>query len=206
MDEKYNKKMQLSPYILAGWLLDGSAGPILKEVLLEIKNDRIAAIRGGMEKEFAGGDFLDLSDCTLLPGLVDCHVHLSMSGSSDPSVRELQLSASFSNAKQMIQKHLASNLCHGVVALRDGGDYGSHALRYKRELLYENSEAPEVKAAGRAWHAPGRYGRLMPGSPASFLAVRAEPGRLLETLRSPEKVYLKGIPIPPMHLERRRES
>jgi len=126
MDKKYNKKMQLSPYILAGWLLNGSAGPILKEVLLEIKNDRIAAIRGWMEKEFAGGDFLDLSDYTLLPGLVDCHVHLSVSGSGDPSVRERQ---------------------------------------------------------------------LMPGSPATFLAVRAEPERLLETLGSPDRVYLKGSPI-----------
>jgi hypothetical protein len=24
MEEKYNKKMRLSPYILAGWLMDGS--------------------------------------------------------------------------------------------------------------------------------------------------------------------------------------
>jgi imidazolonepropionase-like amidohydrolase len=165
MDEKYNKKMQLSPYILAGWLFDGSAGPILKEVLLEIKDDRIAAIRGGTEKEFAGGDFLDLSDYTLLPGLVDCHVHLSMSGSSDPSVRERQLRASFSDAKQMIHKHLSLNLFHGVVALRDGGDYGSHVLRYKREFLHENSQAPDLKAAGKAWHAPRRYGHLVGRTP-----------------------------------------
>jgi imidazolonepropionase-like amidohydrolase len=50
-----------------------------------------------------------------------------------------------------------------------------------------------------------RAGCLMPGSPATFLAVRAEPERLLETLGSPERVYLKGIPIPPVHLEGRRE-
>jgi hypothetical protein len=31
IEEKYNKKMQLSPYILAGWLLGGSAGPIRKK-------------------------------------------------------------------------------------------------------------------------------------------------------------------------------
>ena len=49
-------------------------------------------------------------------------------------------------------------------------------------------------------------GRLVLGSRATFLAVRAEPERLLETLGSPERVYLKGIRIPPMHLEWRRES
>ena len=165
MDEKHNKKMQLSSYILAGWLVDGSAGPILKKVLLEIRDHRITVIRRAGKKEFAGGGLVDLSDHTLLPGLVDCHVHLSMSGSSDPSVRERQLRASFSDAKQVIGKHLSSNLRHGVVALRDGGDYGRHALRYKREFLHANDEAPEVKAAGKAWHAPGRYGRLVGRTP-----------------------------------------
>ncbi len=162
---KYNKKMQLSPYILAGWLLDGSAGPVQRKILLEIKNGRIAVIRRATEKDLAVGDLLDLSEHTLLPGLVDCHVHLSMSGSSDPPVRKGQLSASFISAKQMIHKHLASNLCHGVVALRDGGDYGSHALRYKRDFLHENKGTPDLKAAGKAWHAPGRYGRLVGRTP-----------------------------------------
>jgi len=157
--------MQLSPYILAGWLLDGSAGRVQRKILLEIKNGRIAVIRRATEKDLAGGDLLDLSEHTLLPGLVDCHVHLSMSGSSDPSVRKGQLSASFSSAKEMISKHVASNLCHGVVALRDGGDYGSHVLRYKREFLHENKGTPDLKAAGKAWHAPGRYGRLVGRTP-----------------------------------------
>jgi hypothetical protein len=61
MDEKYNKIMQLSPYILAGWLLDGSPGPIQKEVLLEIRNDGMGVIRRAVAKESAGDDFLDLS-------------------------------------------------------------------------------------------------------------------------------------------------
>ena len=116
-------------------------------------------------KDQAREGFLDLSEHTLLPGLVDCHVHLSMSGSGDPSVRQQQLSACFAGAKDTIRKHLACNLCHGVVALRDGGDYGSHVLRYKREFLFENSGTPELKAAGKAWHAPGRYGRLVGRTP-----------------------------------------
>jgi imidazolonepropionase-like amidohydrolase len=161
IEKKYNKKMQVSPYILAGWLLDGTAGPIRERVILETDNQRIVQIRSAVEKDVASEDLLDLSDCTLLPGLVDCHVHLAMSGSDDPAVREGQLGASFSDAKQMIHKHLALNLRHGVTALRDGGDHGSHALRYKRDFLKGNVEAPEVKAAGRAWHAPGRYGRLV---------------------------------------------
>jgi imidazolonepropionase-like amidohydrolase len=157
--------MQLSPYILAGWLLDGSSGPIRKKVILEMKSHRVAGIRSATDKDLARSDLLDLSDCTLLPGLVDCHVHLSMSGSSDLSLRERQLRASFSEAKQMIRNHLVLSLRHGVTGLRDGGDCGAHALRYAREFLHEDDGAPEVKVAGKAWHAPGRYGRLVGRTP-----------------------------------------
>jgi imidazolonepropionase-like amidohydrolase len=161
MDEKYNKKMQVSPYILAGWLLDGTAGPIREKAILEIRGCHIVEIRSATAKDFTRRDLLDLSNYTLLPGLVDCHVHLSMSGSADPSVREHQLRASFSDAKQMICKHLSMSMQKGVVALRDGGDCRSHVLRYKREFRSGNREQPEVKTPGRAWHAAGRYGRLV---------------------------------------------
>jgi len=46
MEEKYNKKMQVSPYILAGWLLDGTAGRIQRKGILETKNLRSAEFRG----------------------------------------------------------------------------------------------------------------------------------------------------------------
>jgi imidazolonepropionase-like amidohydrolase len=84
-----------------------------------------------------------------------------MSGSDDPCVRERQLHAAFSEAKNRICKHLFMSLLHGVVALRDGGDCRSHALRYKRGAGLDVRKTPEVKAAGKAWHAPGRYGRLV---------------------------------------------
>jgi imidazolonepropionase-like amidohydrolase len=153
--------MQVSLYILAGWLLDGRAGPIREKVILETENLRIARIRSTSEKNFPREDLLDLSDYILLPGLVDCHVHLLMSGSGDPAVREHQLTASFRAARRTIGSHLSMSMHHGVVAVRDGGDCRSHVLRYKRKFLSGNGQPPSVKTPGRAWHAPGRYGRLV---------------------------------------------
>jgi len=88
MNEKYNKKMQLSPYILAGWLVDGTAGSIRERVILETRDHRIVAVRKAMAQDFTRADLLDLSDCTVLRGLVDCHAHLFMSVSRDLHVRE----------------------------------------------------------------------------------------------------------------------
>lgn len=153
--------MRLSPYILAGWLLDGTACPIREKVILATRGRRVSEVRSATAKDFSREDLLDLSGYTLLPGLVDCHVHLFMSGSADPCVRKRQLSAAFSDAQDTIDKHLSMSMLHGVVALRDGGDRRSHALRYKREVRTDTKWTPEVKAAGKAWHAPGRYGRLV---------------------------------------------
>jgi imidazolonepropionase-like amidohydrolase len=51
-----------------------------------------------------------------------------------------------------------------------------------------------------------RAGCLRPGSPATFLAVRTKPERVLDALGTPERVCLKGIPLPSLGSEGRRES
>ncbi len=51
-----------------------------------------------------------------------------------------------------------------------------------------------------------RAGCLIPGSPATFLAVRGSPERLLEALRFPERVYFRGIPISSLFSKGGRES
>ena len=52
-----------------------------------------------------------------------------------------------------------------MVALRDGGDYAGHTLRYKKADLNPSEIPVRVGAAGKAWHAPGRYGKLIGQAP-----------------------------------------
>ena len=97
--------------------------------------------------------------------IVDSHAHLFMSGTPDPASRRHQLNASFEDLKEGMKSHLLMQLAHGVVALRDGGDYGGHASRYKRECLPGDGLPVVVNVAGKAWHAPGRYGSLIGRTP-----------------------------------------
>ncbi len=95
---------------------------------------------------------------TLLPGLVDAHVHLYMEATADPARRQLQLHTTYEERRPVMERALQSLARAGVVAVRDGGDYGGFAWRYCRE----HSTAPVVVCnAGRAWRAPGRYGKLI---------------------------------------------
>ncbi|MGA2779232.1 MAG: amidohydrolase family protein [Steroidobacteraceae bacterium] len=62
--------------IHAGALLDGSGQAPQARVSILIHDDRIVAIEPGFQAP-AGAAVLDLSDETLMPGFIDCHIHVS---------------------------------------------------------------------------------------------------------------------------------
>lgn len=161
--------------IHAGWLIDGTGGPALPDRLLRIEGGRIRAVVDARtaDAEARAGRRIDLSGCTVLPGLVDAHLHLFMSGTDDMAVRERQLAAEFEEIREAIARHLAQSHAHGIAAVRDGGDYGNHALRYKTGCAASLPPGMTVRVAGRAFRAPGRYGRLIgrPPLPGQSLAA-----------------------------------
>jgi imidazolonepropionase-like amidohydrolase len=157
----FNKMINCPQFIYAGWLIDGSGGPVQKKVLIQTDGGYITEIRPIKPADALQDNVLDLSEATVLPGLIDAHLHLFMSGTGDMAVRERQLNAGFEDMKSVISAHLKQLTDCGVIAVRDGGDYGGYALRYKRECLDKSQMSIRVQAAGRAWRKPGRYGRLI---------------------------------------------
>lgn len=151
--------------IRIGWLIDGSGSSIKENVRLRIRNGTIASVEPAKQKSDASEGGLDLSGHTILPCLVDSHVHLFMSGTADPGFRSHQLDACFSEIKKSIADHVVASLRCGIVAVRDGGDRRAHALRYKKECLDAGSTPFLLRAAGSAWHRPGRYGKLIGRAP-----------------------------------------
>lgn len=154
--------MTKTEILSVGGVIDGTGGPIRRDVILEIKGERIIgigrveAVERSREKAVE-----DLSGYTLLPAFVDAHAHLCLSGSTDGGIRRRQLSQSYEGAQQIIARHLKEDLSCGVLAVRDGGDYGGYVHRYRRENFDRRNLPVVLRAAGRAWHAPGRYGGLV---------------------------------------------
>jgi imidazolonepropionase-like amidohydrolase len=62
--------------IRAGRLLDGTGAPPVRNAVLLIEGDRITAV-GPDVKIPPGVETLDLSKSTVLPGLIDCHTHIT---------------------------------------------------------------------------------------------------------------------------------
>jgi imidazolonepropionase-like amidohydrolase len=165
--------------IHAGWLIDGTSGSIQEDVLIHIRKPLIQSIEPAPKaacQELSSS--LDLSQYTVLPSLVDCHVHLFMSGTDDIAARKRQLEAGYEELKGVISAHINRHGSSGVGAVRDGGDGKGLVQRYQRERLgldeirkTDRSDSSRhtgihIKVAGKAWHQSGRYGKLIGRSPA----------------------------------------
>jgi imidazolonepropionase-like amidohydrolase len=142
--------------IRTGWLLDGTGAAAQTGAILELGEGKVLHVRPptGQDPPID----VDLCHCTVLPTLVDAHVHLTLSGSADPVGRRRQLDLAYPGAAAVIRRHLEQHLTAGVAAVRDGGDHHGHTLAYK---LKEKAGPVYTAVAGRAWHAAGRYGRLI---------------------------------------------
>jgi imidazolonepropionase-like amidohydrolase len=153
--------------LFVGWLIDGTGAPARRDVVVRVEEGVIESVkhvsRGdlNMSLPVSVRELTDLSHCTLLPGLVDCHVHLTMSGTNDERVRRKQLSFTFEQARPLMDERIKKCLSYGIMALRDGGDSAGLASRYKSEWLPDLGLPMHLKVAGRAWRAKGRYGRLI---------------------------------------------
>jgi len=110
------------PIVLhAARLLDIKTGKVLKPGEILVQGDRIAEV-GTSVKHPAGSDVLDLGDRTLLPGLIDAHIHLFL----HPGAEDLQ-TVQESVPQRTIMATLAArdDLMAGFTAERDMGTEGA---------------------------------------------------------------------------------
>ncbi len=156
--------------ILAGWLIDGSGTPAEENVLITIENGVFKEIRKAATNVMISSAVVDLSGCTVVPGLMDAHVHLFMSGTVDRERRKRQLRDGFERIRKTISRHLEQLIAHGVLAVRDGGDQHGYTRHYKKYCMKEKYTAISIHAAGKAWHKPGRYGSFVGRVPKGRLA------------------------------------
>ena len=164
--------MKESIHIHTGWLIDGSGQKALSDRLISIENGKIQSIGKWNETHLLEKGLIDHSECTILPGLIDSHVHLFMSGTEDRKIREGQLDAPYDRIKPIIIEHIKGLLQYGVVAVRDGGDRHAHTLRFKNEGPDKDRFPLCIHTAGRAWHKPNRYGRLIGRTPAAHETLK----------------------------------
>ena len=132
----------------AARLLDIESGKIITPGEVLVQGERIAAV-GTAVKPPAGAEVIELGDCTLLPGLIDAHVHLFL----HPGAEDLQ-TIQESVPQRTISATLAAreDLMAGFTAERDMGTEGAgSADTAVRNAIDQGSiPGPRLRISGNA--------------------------------------------------------
>jgi imidazolonepropionase-like amidohydrolase len=96
--------------------------------------------------EFLGAQTVDASDCTLLPGLIDTHTHLTFSGEHD-AVATLTAETEFAAVVRALGNAQLA-LAHGVTTLIDCGSRGTTVLDLVHSLRSGLAVGPRLLSAG----------------------------------------------------------
>jgi len=141
-----------------------------------IDQGRIARVAPLGEFEGFAGTRQDTSGCTLLPGLIDCHVHLCYAGEADPGTAADKLRPGELAIRCL--EHAQQNLRGGITSVRDCG--GKDYIEFAARDACNNGRflGPTVRAAGRMICMTGghgnRIGRIADGPEEVIKAVREQ--------------------------------
>lgn len=186
--------------IRAGSMFDGIGGEVLKDVLVYVEDGKVKSIESGClgekkKSQFAAqghSGFREIGgeEFTLLPGLIDCHVHIALDGCGFKAAAGLwnQPPALW----RRVQADLMRTLSHGVVAVRDGGDRAGIGSHCRNKILDGELEGPLFFASGMALRKKGKYGGFLgPGLTAD--EVKAAVLRQVNEGADQIKVIVSGV-------------
>ena len=151
-----------SGLVHASVLIDGTGGEPVPDGVVLVEDGRITyagAARGAPRT--ADTPVLYEGSGTVVPGLIDCHVHLTFSGDSDPVGRmqaedaDMLLLRAAANARRVLQA--------GITTVRDCGGYGDVTFRLRRAIAAGVVPGPRLWLCGRPLTSPRGHCWFMNG-------------------------------------------
>ncbi len=133
--------------LLAGRMLDVRSGRLRSDVALRIRGGRIEAVTEGSGAiRPPGAHVIDLRGATLLPGLIDAHVHLAW-GAAGAAAGGAEVPAGAAEA--------LATLRAGFTTVRNLGSTGGADLALRDAVASGRVPGPHILAAGAPVGAPG---------------------------------------------------
>ena len=156
-------------------VFDGTSEGVIEDGAVVVEDGRIASV-GPARGLPPNTEAVDLGDVTLMPGLVDAHVHLVWDASAEP--HEVVERESRALTVLRCANNAALHLRAGVTTVRDVGSTDGLAVEIGRAVELGILSGPRVVAAGRAIAMTGGHGwflgREADGPEALRRAVREE--------------------------------
>jgi imidazolonepropionase-like amidohydrolase len=160
--------------IYCGTLIDGISAAPKYDQAITIADERIAFITGGKP---VAAEYLDLSDLTCLPGLVDTHTHI-MENPADYADLSVYYSRTAGEEMAIGTRNARVTLEAGFTTVRNVGSYNGWSASTMRDRI-ESGEAvgPRMLIAGYYLTIPGGGGDMViPGFDESEIPDRLRSG------------------------------
>ena len=133
--------------IRAARLLDGSGGPPISDGVVMIDGGLVSAVGRASDVPLSGvEDVVDLGDRTVMPGIIDAHVHMVHTGSAtsrDDSLAQTDAQALLTGARNAL---LA--LKSGLTTVRDCGDRSYLSLTLRDFIANGTVPGPRMVCSG----------------------------------------------------------
>jgi imidazolonepropionase-like amidohydrolase len=145
--------------VRAGRMLDVEKGVYLPDRAIRIEDGRVASVTPWNPGSRIDGTLVDWSGYTVLPGLIDLHVHLV--GDISSADVNAPLSSSAARDALMGAAHARATLEAGFTAVRDVGTYRAFVdVALRNAINARQIEGPCMFVAGAYVTAPGGGGEV----------------------------------------------
>ena len=134
-------------YIHAGKLFDARAGKMLTEQTIVTEGNQILSVNSGYQNPGTNDEAIDLKNATVMPGLMDMHVHIESETSPTRYVEGFR-----DNEADVAFKSLAfaeKTLMSGFTTVRDLGGSGVN-IALRNAIAAGRVAGPRIYTAGKA--------------------------------------------------------
>jgi imidazolonepropionase-like amidohydrolase len=155
-------------YVRAGHVFDGTGDAVRDDVVLVLAGDRVQRVAPARDVAIpADATVVDLSRATVLPGLIDCHVHLSARADRYEDIytfKDTPFQAAF-----VAVVHAKRTLEAGFTTVRDVGSPPFLAVDLRNTINEGYVVGPRIMASGPLVSMTGGHGDLNNYSPQTHI-------------------------------------
>lgn len=157
-------------YIRAGHLFDATSDNVRDNVVIVIVGDRIQSVGPAPAAQIPQGSaVIDLSHATVLPGLIDCHVHLGARADRYDEIYRFK-DTPFQSAFAATV-HARKTLEAGFTSVRDVGSLPFLAVDLRNSINEGLLPGPRIVASGPPISITGGHGDLNNYSPQTRVSM-----------------------------------
>jgi imidazolonepropionase-like amidohydrolase len=167
--------------IHCGNLIDGRTNDVQSQMTIVVEGNKIIAIEKGLRQATSGETLIDLSSKTVMPGLIDMHVHLETETNKDAQLQKFTLNdADVAFKSTLFAKR---TLLAGFTTVRDLGGSGIN-ISLRNAINQGTVEGPRIFTAGKSIATTGGHADPTNGYRKDLMG---DPGPKEGVINSPEE-------------------